>query len=87
MWDVGMVPKLRIVSILQEIQISNHYILHWKLMQGCYVNYTSIKTHTHTQTQPHLHHFQMGNAGREMNKKHGLMLQKGWITKEKAIKY
>jgi len=29
----------------------------------------------------------MGNAGREMNKKHGLMLQKGWITKEKAIKY
>lgn len=50
MWDVGMVPKLRIVSVLQEIQISNHYILHWKLMQGCYVNYTSIKTHTHTNT-------------------------------------
>ena len=84
MWDVGMVPKLRIVSVLQEIQISNHYILHWK--QGHYVNYTSIKTHTHkntTSSSP----FPNGECRERNEQKHGLMLQKGWITKEKAIKY
>lgn len=66
MWDVGMVPKLGIVSVLQEIQISNHSILHWKLMQDYYINYTAIKTHR--KTKPHLHHSQMENTGKEMNK-------------------
>lgn len=39
-----MVTRLTVATIVQSVQISNHYAVHPKLM--LYVNYTSIKAKT-----------------------------------------
>ena len=38
-----VLTKVMFVIILQYISVSNHYILHLKLLQESYVNYISIK--------------------------------------------